>query len=113
MKLGVPPGEFRLYVADVPMRHTLMIKGHRVHFESPYSDDEAMRTLRGLMARGRVTSSFASDLLRRLDEGNQLTRVQFSWVHKLVLDAEQHRRNRTPREITGQCRVPGSRRSSW
>jgi hypothetical protein len=103
----------RLYLAGIPMLHTLMVKGSRAEFESPYSDDEAIRTLHGLMARVRVTSSFASDLLRRIDEGKKLTRVQLDWVHKLVLDAEERRRNRTPSEITGQTRTRGSHRSSW
>jgi hypothetical protein len=98
----------------LPMLCVITVKGSRVEFESPYSDDEAICTLRGLMARGHVMSSIASDLLRRMDGDKRLSRVQLNWVHKLVLDAEERHRNRVPSEVgTGQSRAPGSHRSSW
>jgi hypothetical protein len=94
------------------MLRTISVKGRRVTFDSPYSDDEAVSMLRALMARGRVMSSFADDLLQRMDGGKRLSRAQMDWVHKLVMDAEERNRKRTASEITGQSRKPGSHRWS-
>lgn len=90
------------------MRCTVRVKGRIVTFESPYTDDEVLAILRGHMARGRITSSFADDLLKKGEQGRQLTRAQLDWVHKLVFDSESRGANRPAREITGQTRKPGS-----
>jgi len=95
------------------MRCTVTVQGCQVTFESPYADDEAVRILRSQVARGRVMSSFANDLLQKIEEGKRLSRRQLDWVHKLALAAEVRHRNRTVVEITGQSRIPGSRRSTY
>jgi hypothetical protein len=83
-------------------------RGNATSFDSPYSDDEVVSVLRGLMGRGRVMSSFADDLLRQTDGGRRLSQSQLNWVHKLVHDAEARTRDRVPTEVTGHTRKPGS-----
>jgi hypothetical protein len=94
------------------MRVTVIVKGRAVSFDSPYTDDEALSVLRGLIARGRVMSSFADDLLSKAEGGLKLSRGQLNWVHKLVVDAEHRAQTRTVGEITGQTRKPGSHKWS-
>jgi len=95
------------------MRVTITDKqGRVVSFDSPYSDEEVVSVLRGLVGRGRVMSSFADDLLRQTEGGRRLSRAQLNWVHKLVHDAEARARDRVATEITGQTRKPGSHKWS-
>jgi hypothetical protein len=94
------------------MRVTVTVKGRAVSFDSPYTDDEALGVLRGLIGRGCVMSSFADDLLSKSEGGRKLSRGQLNWVHKLVADAERRAQARTAAEITGQARKPGSHRWS-
>lgn len=95
------------------MRCTVTIKGHSVTFESPYTDDVAIRNLRARMARGIIMSSFADNLLQKVEKGERLSRCQLNWVHKLVLDSEVRDRNRTKPIISGQSRKPGSHRWAY
>ena len=74
------------------------------------ADDEAVRNLRALVARGHVLSSFADSLLRQLEEGKALTRKQLDAVHRLVQRADARERNREARVVTGQSRKRGSHR---
>lgn len=87
-------------------------RGRVVSFESPYTDDEAVTVLRGLVGRGRVLSSFADDLLRQADGSRPLSRAQLNWVHKLVFDAEARARSQTATEVSGHTRKPGSHKWS-
>ena len=93
------------------MQCSVTVRGELITFASPYTDSEALIVLRGHIARHRILSSFAENLLRQAEEGKQLTRRQHDWVHRLVLDSEERERNRIPREISGHTRVAGSHRS--
>jgi|ETNmetMinimDraft_2_1059921.scaffolds.fasta_scaffold368200_1 hypothetical protein len=87
------------------MRCTVTIKGRSVTFESHCTDDEAIRFLRMRMARGIIVSSFADDLLQKVEKGVRLSRNQLNWIHKLVLDSPA---DRTRGTSSGQTRKPGS-----
>lgn len=89
---------------------SVIARGETFTFDSPYEDDEAISILRGFIARRRVMSSFADDLLQRIENGKRLSRKQLDWVHKFVADAERRSRSQHPKEITGQTRKPGSHR---
>jgi hypothetical protein len=93
------------------MQCSVTVKGELVMFTSPYTDSEALAVLRGHIARRRILSSFAESLLRQAEDGKELSRRQFDWVHKIVLDSEEKGRGRVPKEISGQTRVAGSHRS--
>ncbi len=93
------------------MQCTVIVHGEVITFASPYTDSEAVIVLRGHIARHRILSSFAEDLLRQAEESKQLNRRQLDWVHRLVLDSEERERNRISREISGHTRVAGSHRS--
>jgi hypothetical protein len=92
------------------MHLTVNTREGSIGFDSPYSDDEVVGVLRGLIARRQVMSSFAEDLLQNAESYTPLSRSQLNWVHKLVVDAERRSRDRAPTEITGQTRKPGSHR---
>jgi hypothetical protein len=99
-------------VEGAGMRLTVNEEGRAVSFDSRYTDDEALGVLRGLVALGRVISSFADDLLRQAEGGRKLSRGQLNWVHKLVADAERRAQTRTVGEVTGQTRKSDSHRWS-
>ena len=68
-----------------PLRTLVTKKGKRV--DTPYSDAEALDRLSSLVATGKVRSSdFAHDLLNRRA---RLTADMMTWVHVLVVEAEQ------------------------
>jgi hypothetical protein len=75
------------------------------------ADEEALRRLRGMLARREVTSGFADSVLRQWEETGQVTPSQVERVRQLV--ARVRSRASTPRIVGGGGRKPGSHRSNW
>jgi hypothetical protein len=68
---------------------TVKLEGGRVGFESPYSDEEAILALRAHIVARLDMRQFGRDLLRQLNRGNRLSRIQLDWVHWFALNPNE------------------------
>jgi hypothetical protein len=75
------------------------------------ADEELLRRLRGMLARGEVTSGFADSVLRQWEESRRVSAKQLAGLRRLVARAAE--RAAVPRVVGGGGRKPGSHRSSW
>jgi penicillin-binding protein-related factor A (putative recombinase) len=67
-------------------RYTVTIKGQTITFESKRTHNEAFKILSDLVAKRKVFSKLAQDLVKKGLEN--LTKTQIAWVHKIVVDNE-------------------------
>jgi hypothetical protein len=75
------------------------------------ADEELLRRLRGMLARGEVTSGFADSVLRQWEESHRVTAKQLAGLRRLV--ARVTERAGMSRIVGGGGRKPGSHRSNW
>jgi uncharacterized protein YifE (UPF0438 family) len=74
-------------------------------------DEDVLRRMRGMLARGEVASGFADSVLRQWEESRRVTPKQLAAIRRLVARVEG--RASVPRVVTGSRRKPGSHRSNW
>jgi hypothetical protein len=74
-------------------------------------DEDALRQLRGMVARREITSGFADSVLRQWEESGSVTANQLAAVRRIIARVED--REAIPRLISGGGRKPGSHRSNW
>lgn len=75
------------------------------------ADEELLRRLRILMARGEVTSGFADSVLKEWEESRRVTAKQMEGLRRLIARVDE--RPAVPRVFGGGSRKRGSHRSNW
>jgi hypothetical protein len=75
------------------------------------ADEDLLRRLRSMLARGEVTSGFADSVIRQWEESHRVTAKQLAGLRRLAAGVAE--RAAVRRVVGGGGRKPGSHRSNW